>query len=144
MVITLCGSVRFEDDFKKAGLELGRRGIACFTLAVMPPLPANFNPRGQELEENGLDKIMLDLGYFEKIMRSDAVLVLGDGYVGKSTAREILWADQLGKPVILQFCYSYPKSERKTWEQVALNLKNLKHERHATILAKRVFGYDEQ
>lgn len=149
MIVTLCGSVRFEDDFRVAGLELGRCGIACYTLAVMPPLPANFNPRGQELNESGLDKIMLDLGYFAKIMQSDAILVLGDGYIGQSTAREILWANRiLEKPVIRQ-CdgtrlitpISEPvKYERKSWSDVVLELKNRAHDPYAVSLAEKIFS----
>lgn len=99
MIVTLCGSVRFEKEFKIADLELARRGITCFTLVVFPSDGVDVSTRGQPLEESGYDKIMLDLGYLRKIAASDAILVLGDGYIGKSTAREIMWAVMLGKRV---------------------------------------------
>ena len=54
-------------------------------------------------DESGL-KELLDLVHLNQILRADAVLVVGDGYIGHSTAREILWASMQGKPV--HYCTS--------------------------------------
>lgn len=88
MVITLCGSTRFEDQFIIAQRELSRRGILCFGLAVLPQhrLP------DEDWKDGSFDKTIADLLYYDRILNSEAILVLGDGYIGPSTAKEILWA----------------------------------------------------
>ena len=101
MIVTLCGSVRFEPDFHVANLELAHRGIICYTLVVFPCIGADPSERGAPLDAD-YDKIMLDLGYMRKIVASDAVLVLGDGYIGRSTSREILWAHMTGRRLVHQ------------------------------------------
>ena len=106
MIVTLCGSVRFEPDFHTASLELAHRGIICFTLVVFPSRGSDVSERGAPLDTD-YDKIILDLGYFYKIAKSDAVLVVGPGYIGKSTSREILWATMVGKPVIHQLAHDW-------------------------------------
>jgi hypothetical protein len=95
LCVTLCGSTRFESEFVDAQRELSRAGIAFFSLAV---LPANRAP-DEDWSDGSYDKIVADLMYFDRILRSDAILVLGDGYIGMSTAREILWADIQGKGI---------------------------------------------
>ena len=105
--VTLCGSTRFLDDFATANIELTKRGFACFSIAMALPRPRA--PTVEELEailnasavppESGL-KECLDLVHLNKILRSDAVFVVGDGYIGRSTAREILWAEMHGKPTL--------------------------------------------
>lgn len=122
MIVTLCGSVRFEPDFHTANLELGRRGIIAFSLAVFPSHGADVSARGQPLEESDFDKVMLDLGYFHKIVRSDAVLVVGPGYIGKSTSREIIWAVMMNKPVIHQLAHD--------WDAIVARLQSGKADAH--------------
>jgi len=95
VLVTLCGSTRFESEFIKAQRQLSVAGIAFFSLAV---LPQNRTP-GEDWSDLSYDKIMADIMYFDRIIRSDAILLLGDGYIGFSTAREILWADVQGKGV---------------------------------------------
>ena len=123
MIVTLCGSAnRFEPDFHTASLELGRRAIICFTLVAFPSITEGVSPSGQSLEESSYDKIMLDLGYFHKIVKSDAVLVVGSGYIGKSTSREILWAQMMGKPVIHQLT--------NDWDSIVSRLRSNRTDRH--------------
>jgi hypothetical protein len=98
VIVTLCGSVRFEQDFIDAQRELSRRGILCFSLAVLP----QHRTEEETWHDGGLDKILADLLYFHRILHSDAILVLGNGYIGPSTSREILWANIQGKRVISQ------------------------------------------
>ena len=123
MIITLCGSAsKFESDFHTASLELGRRAIICFTLAAFPTVSGDVSAPGQPLEESSYDKILLDLGYFHKIVKSDAVLVVGSGYIGKSTSREILWAQMLSKPVIHQLV--------NDWDAIVNRLRSGRTDEH--------------
>jgi hypothetical protein len=95
MIVTLCGSVRFEQEFIIAGRELSRNGILCFTLAV---LPAHREP-DEGWADGQFDKTIADLLYFKRIVHSNAIVVLGDGYIGLSTSREVLWAYLWNKPI---------------------------------------------
>jgi len=122
VIVTLCGSVKYESDFHTAALELGRRGIVVFSLAAFPSLGNDVSTRGQPLEDSGYDKVMLDLGYFYKIAKSDAVLVMGSGYVGLSTSREILWAQMLGKTVVHQLT--------QDWDAIVARLQSGKTDGH--------------
>ncbi len=137
MIVTLCGSTRFEANFHEAALELGRRGIICFTLAAFPSVGNSVSERGQALEESNYDKVMLDLGYLEKISKSDAILILGDGYIGQSTAREILWADQFSKKIVSQDSVA-----RHNWDNVVRRLRGIDPDNSYMIVSKarRVLG----
>lgn len=92
--VCLCGSTRFLDDFHTANVELTKRAFSVITISMALPKGADENP--------GL-KMLLDLVHLNKILRSDAIFVVGDGYVGQSTAREIIWADMHDKTVISQY-----------------------------------------
>lgn len=96
MIVTLSGSTRFEAEFIIAQRELSRWGINFFSLAVLPQhrLP------DENWADGSYDKVIADLLYFDRILNSDAVVVLGDGYIGQSTAKEILWAWIQQKPII--------------------------------------------
>lgn len=96
MIITLCGSARFEQNFIDANRELTLRGAIVFSMSVLP------SQAGGKDWYTKSQKVMLDLAHLAKIQKSDAILVVGNGYIGFSTAREILWADMLGKLVILE------------------------------------------
>ena len=92
MKITLCGSARFEKEFKDANESLTLKGHTVYSLAVYPSDKA-----GEKNWYTGAEKVLLDLAHLRKIMESDAIHIVGDGYIGFSTAREILWAKSLGK-----------------------------------------------
>jgi hypothetical protein len=94
--ICLCGSTRFIDQFDLANKELSKRGLTVITISMCLPK----NEQGNE-DEAAL-KELLDLVHLNKILRADAVFVVGDGYIGRSTSREILWADMQGKPIVEQ------------------------------------------
>lgn len=91
--VTLCGSTRFLNEFHEANVELTKRGLSVITISMA--LPKN---EQNDCVEKGL-KDLFDLIHFNKILRSDAVFVVGDGYIGWSTAREVLWAEMQEKPV---------------------------------------------
>lgn len=108
--ICLCGSTRFVENFERANIELTKCGLSVISIAMALPK----NEQGNE-EDEGL-KDFLDIVHFNKILRSDAVFVVGDGYIGRSTAREILWAVMQSKPVVTEW------GEWKTWPDVAFAL----------------------
>ena len=109
--VCLCGSTKFLDAFQRANIELTKRGLSVVTISMC--LPRN----AQDNQEDAALKELLDLVHFNKILRADAVFVVGDGYIGRSTAREILWAEMQGKPVI---------SERDcpTWDEAASRVRH--------------------
>ena len=94
--VCLCGSTRFLDDYQEANIELTKRGFAVITISMAMPR----QPDGTH-EENDL-KDMLDLVHMNKILRADAIFIVGRKYIGRSTAREIIWAHMHGKPVFWQ------------------------------------------
>lgn len=96
MIITLCGSARFEQDFKDWNTKLGLLGHSVFSLSAYP----SDLPGGKDWYSED-QKITLDLVHLNKIKVSDAILVLNrDNYVGSSTAREVQWARMLGRQII--------------------------------------------
>lgn len=94
ITVTLCGSTRFGEAYRKATLEE--------TIANKKVLSVGcyWHSDRELIEEQGyqLDKTMLDILHFWKIDDSDEILVLNvNDYVGSSTANEISYAAQQGK-----------------------------------------------
>ena len=88
MIITLCGSLRFEEDIDKWNKKLSLSGHLVFGMAS----------RGKVEDEE--EKTKLDLIHLFKIEMSDAVVVVNPGgYIGESVKREITWAEMKGKTV---------------------------------------------
>lgn len=88
MKITLCGSAKFEGMFHKWNKDLTLSGHTVYALAVYPSFMEN-NKNWYTEEE----KAILDLCHLNKILNSDAIVVIDvDEYYGESTAREIMWA----------------------------------------------------
>lgn len=110
-VVCLCGSTRFAAQFNEANRELSKRGLSVISISMCLPKTEQGSESDPALKE------LLDLVHLNKIMRSDAVFVVGDGYIGRSTAREILWAEMQGKPVIQQV-------EVHNWDNAAHCLKH--------------------
>jgi hypothetical protein len=95
--VTLCGSTRYLKHFEEANIQLTRRGLSVISISMALPK----QPDGTESEQ-GL-KFYLDLVHLNKILISDAIFVVGDGYIGQSTAREILWAEMQQKGIVSQW-----------------------------------------
>lgn len=103
MRIALCGSTRFEPLFHDWNHKLACAGHTVYSLSLF----------GREAKDAGKDdkkvvtedeKITLNLVHFDKILNSDAIVVINqDGYVGYSTSREIRWARMQGKRVYWHF-----------------------------------------
>lgn len=87
MILTLCGSARFENHFKRWNEALTLAGHCVFSLAVYP------SDRGGKDWYTPSQKQMLDLVHKAKIDASDGVVLLNaDSYIGASTLDEITWA----------------------------------------------------
>ena len=84
----MCGSTRYAAQFAEANVELTKRGLSVITVSMY--LPRDMKTGDQK--DQGL-KDYLDLVHLNKILMADAIFVVGeDGYIGRSTAKEILWA----------------------------------------------------
>ena len=91
-IITLCGSIKFKDEFMKLQEKLTLDGNIVF-------IPNFFN--NIKKEEIDLEtKKMLDEMHKQKIDMSDEIYVINlDGYIGESTKTEIEYAKTKGKKV---------------------------------------------
>lgn len=95
MIITLCGSAKFEPHFKVWNEVLTLAGHVVFTLSVYPS-----DKSGVKTWYTDQEKEVLDRAHLMKIDASDAVLILNRfGYIGSSTLNEISYAKGVGKEV---------------------------------------------
>jgi hypothetical protein len=91
-IITVCGSTRFKEETEKALLELESRGIATFSVGGFMHADGLKFTSGQ--------KAAFDVLHQDKIRVSHGIYVVNpDGYIGNSTANEIMLAWRLGKTV---------------------------------------------
>lgn len=94
-IVCLCGSTRFMDAFFEAGWQKTLAGEIVLSIGVCK------HADDHGAEALGDDVVtLLDTLHLRKIDLADYVFVLNvGGYIGKSTAREILYALTTGKPV---------------------------------------------
>lgn len=100
MRITLCGSTRFKAQFEEWNHKLALSGHTVYSLSLFAREAAD---TGKEslYTINEEEKITLDLVHLDKIINSDAIVVIDvDGYTGFSTKREIQWARMQRKRVL--------------------------------------------
>lgn len=100
MIITLCGSARFEEAFKEWNKILTLQNHCVFSLGVYPSYEGEckdwYTPE---------QKLILDAVHMAKIVASDAIFVLDlpaedtKTYIGESTRREIEFARAVNKRV---------------------------------------------
>ena len=91
-IITLCGSIKFKDEFLKVQEKLTLEGNIVFT-------PNFFNNIKKE-EITKERKKMLDEMHKQKIDISDEIYIINvGGYIGDSTKSEIEYAKSKGKKV---------------------------------------------
>ncbi len=89
-VITLCGSIRFKDEFIKVQEQLTLEGNIVFT--------PNFFHNLKTTEIDVETKRMLDAMHKQKIDMSNEIYVINvGGYIGESTKSEIKYAKKHGK-----------------------------------------------
>jgi hypothetical protein len=123
--VCLCGSARFEAQFKEASKQLGLLGMVVIGLSSYPS-----ENDGDKTWYGPDEKEILDLVHLEKIRMADCILVIDDadpmglhrragptGYVGFSTAREILWAEMQDRPI---FC----RSQMTGWGNLAESINH--------------------
>lgn len=97
MRITLCGSTRFKDDFNKWNHKLAISGHTVYSLSLFGREATDIGKEGNDIVSEN-EKVTLDLVHLDKILNSDAILVINkNGYTGFSTKREIQWARIKGK-----------------------------------------------
>ena len=90
-VITLCGSARFKDEFRKQEQILSLEGYIVLS-------PIFFDDIKTKLERTKLE--MLKLMHYRRIDLSDEILVINkNGYIGESTKKEIDYARNHSKIV---------------------------------------------
>ena len=91
-IITLCGSIKFKDEFMKVQEKLTLDGNIVLT-------PNFFN----NIKKEDIDKKtkkMLDEMHKQKIDISDEIYVINvGGYIGESTKNEIKYAKEKGKKI---------------------------------------------
>jgi hypothetical protein len=96
-VVTLCGSTTFEAEFAEVNQRLTMEGCVVISLGMfrLPNLP------GYDWTADSSDlKGRLGAVHLQKIRMADEVYIVDPGgYIGKSTRREIAYAESLGKPV---------------------------------------------
>jgi len=98
-VVCLCGSTKFWREFTRQNLRLTMRGIIVLSIGAASGTDddhfGNLPPAEYESVKRRLDRL-----HMHKVEMADEILVLNcGGYIGQSTAREILHAMSIGKPV---------------------------------------------
>ena len=94
-VITMCGSLKFEDEIRKQTERLELEGNC--VLSIIYPGNPNFDKDSYTPEQHHL----IDKLHKQKIDMSDAIFVVNvNGYVGSSTKSEIAYAIAQGKEVL--------------------------------------------
>lgn len=92
-VITICGSLKFENDIKHWAEKLTLQGNCVLSIIY----PTNINLETYTPEQR---KIFAK-AHYKRIDLSDAVFVVNkNGYIGNSTQKEIEYAKLHGKEVI--------------------------------------------
>lgn len=96
LVVTLCGSSKFKDEFIRIAEELTLQGFLVISLGLFGHADKKFgNVITPEVKK------MLDEVHLQKIDMANIVYVINvDGYIGESTRNEILYAKQQGKQLI--------------------------------------------
>ena len=100
MVITLCGSTRFKDEFIEAQKRLTLEGNIVISVGLFGH--SGDNEVWENMNEGTLTatKEMLDDMHKHKIDMADEIFVINvGGYVGESTRSEIEYATTHGKIV---------------------------------------------
>lgn len=115
MIITLCGSTKFKNEFLQVQKDLTLQGHIVLSVGLFA--------HADNVELTREEKIRLDNLHKEKINMSDAIFVINvDGYIGESTYGEIDWAQRMKKEV-----YFLVEPETATEEPTAEESKTTKN-----------------
>jgi hypothetical protein len=112
-IVCLCGSTRFYDEFQQANYDLTMDGSIVLSVGFYPHAKAAHG-HGEGVGHDSAEKTALDELHKRKIDLADEVLVVSDvsGYFGQSTAGEIAYAVEHGKPVR----FAEPAAEQRARE----------------------------
>jgi hypothetical protein len=98
-IVCLCGSTRFWRLFQQAGLRETMAGKIVLSIGAASGTDDEHFGNLPPAEYDRI-KTMLDELHMRKIDLCDEVLILNhEGYIGESTARELAYAEKLGKVV---------------------------------------------
>lgn len=90
-VVTLCGSMRFQNELMEIAEKLAREGECVLT-------PVYMVMKDCEISEEEVKRLKLE--QFKRIELANEIFVVNvDGYVGESTMAEIEFAERNGKRV---------------------------------------------
>ena len=107
MIITLCGSTRFKNEYEEVAKKLALDGHCV--------LSVNMYSHADNIELTQEQKIQLDNAHKQKISISDAIFVINkDGYIGESTFSEIDWAQRMKKEIYFLEDINQKDDENKT------------------------------
>jgi hypothetical protein len=99
-VITLCGSVKFWDEYRKWNAIFTLQGNVVFSCGLS--LKSGYEDLLSKYTADQIELVKkdLDIIHLRKIDLSDEIFVLNvGGYIGESTKREIAYAESKGKIV---------------------------------------------
>ncbi len=117
MILTLCGSAKFEPYWHEANKQLGLAGHICFGLMTYPSI------EGDKTWYTPEQKWTLDLAHFAKIEESDGVVMLNiDAYLGESSSRELEWARMRNK-LIYWTCFDNRRRPNEFYANVLIGQK---------------------
>jgi hypothetical protein len=106
LVVCLCGSTRFYDEFQQANYDLTMHGQIVLSVGFYPHAAAEHG-HGEGVGHDSAEKLALDELHKRKIDLADYVLVLNvGGYIGQSTRSEIAYATARRKAV-QYLCHGY-------------------------------------
>jgi len=104
MIICLCGSTRFKEEFEKVNQQLTLEGHIVLSCGVWKKPEGE--PDWSECVKDKLDELHL-----RKIELAEEIYIVNVfGYIGSSTRREIRYALEIGKKI--SFLESYIHSDR--------------------------------
>ena len=93
MIITLCGSTKFKNEFEECNKLLTLEGHVVLSVGVFG--------HSDNIEFSKGQKEMLDKIHKDKIDLSDTIYVINkDGYIGNSTKSEIVYALNHNKQIL--------------------------------------------
>lgn len=95
--VTICGSMKFEKEMQRIAFLLE-------TKHDFNVLQCVYNIDGLEISE--AERCSLEKAHFRKIELSDAIYVVDiQGYIGNQVSKEMEYAKEMGKEIILHSDY---------------------------------------
>lgn len=107
-IVCLCGSTRFEEAYDLATAKETLKGNIVLSIGVNLrkqrhiSMALGIGPQSIKAQDEKMDRVKAELDelHLRKIDLADEILILNvDGYVGKSTRREIEYARSKGKVI---------------------------------------------